>query len=174
MSNNGTLSGTRGVRGGVLKNFSTTVPPASTPKTTAIWNFSSPGVINGNSTVTMTAGTQANPGALSTEQSERKWRRTINLAANPNSGGQPAYIQIWITGNFTLSGGSKIVQAHGVHAIFYCHMAIWIYQEARLQTKPTLHPILSFSETPEAPEARPLIGRGEAISSLLQCRIVKY
>jgi Tfp pilus assembly protein PilX len=113
-SNSGVIQDTQHVQGSVYNNFSATISSVSDPSF-ASYN-SSPSTINGGNT-TLTAGTQAAPANFVVSAMSLSAANSLTLA--PPSPGQESYINIWVKGDITMSGGGFIKQLAGVHATIW-------------------------------------------------------
>ncbi len=117
-SNGGAIQDTAGVVGPVFDNFSTALPPVSTP----VW-----GVINvaPNSIVDPPGGMTLMGGPSGSAQNYKISALTLNSATNPlilapHTAGQQSYVNIWVTGALSVTGSGVIQQQPGVHVTIYC------------------------------------------------------
>ena len=112
-SNGGTLQNTTNVQGTVTNNFQTTIASVTAPTLSNVQI--TPTAISGTSSIP--AGTAASPKNYVVSSVNISGSNIYTLT-NPTPG-TDSYINIYVTGSFTISGGGSLVQAPGVHANIY-------------------------------------------------------
>ena len=115
--NTGMLKNVKNVQGTVYNNFSTKVSSVSNPSFSASASTPSTVDLSGSNTQTITAGTSAAP--VNVVLSKLNLSGSSYLTLAPPSPGQDSYINIWVTGDLTTSGGTYIKQLAGVHATIW-------------------------------------------------------
>ncbi len=113
MSNGGTMQSTSGVKGSIINNFQTELPPVGIPVWTNI--IVSPTVLTGIQT--LTAGTQAAPSRYKVSNINLKSSDSLTLA-NPTPG-QTSYVEVWCTGDMQTNAQAQFIIQPGVVAKFY-------------------------------------------------------
>lgn len=116
--NGGAIQGTSGVVGSIFDNFSTAIPPVTTP----IW-----GVINvaPNSIIDPPGGLTLIGGPAGSAQNYKISALSLSSSVNPlilapHAAGQTSYVNIWVTGTLDVTGTGTIQQQAGVHVTIYC------------------------------------------------------
>ena len=105
---------TSNVTGGVTTPFTQTVATPTDP--TGRTANSATTTINGGGSYTITGGSQSSPTLVNLSILNVSGGGTLTLEA---SGTTASYIQVWVSGDFVLSGGSTIVQQPNVHVTYY-------------------------------------------------------
>ncbi|MES2569238.1 MAG: hypothetical protein V4710_04185 [Verrucomicrobiota bacterium] len=113
MSNGGSMENISGVKGSLVNNFQTELPPVSPPQWTSM--IPTPNVITGNQT--LLAGSQAAPSRYKVNFIELKSSDSLTLV-NPTPG-QPAYIEIWCLGDMKTNAQAQFTIQDGVVAKFF-------------------------------------------------------
>jgi hypothetical protein len=105
-----------GVTGDKISPFSQPVSPVTAPSWTA--SNANPTVID--RTMTLRGGTAAAPATYKVSSVMLDAQKTVTLAPPPgHPADQDCYIEIWVTGNFTSTGSSKITQHPRVHVTYH-------------------------------------------------------
>ncbi|TCO92272.1 hypothetical protein EV701_10641 [Chthoniobacter flavus] len=118
-SNGGVLQNTKGVQGTVYNNYSTTISAVSDPT----FAYTTPGPASISTLaapLTLVAGTQSAPTNYKVSAIDLGSKSKQLILAPPVVGQtQDSYVNIWVTGDLTMSGNAFIQQLAGVHATIY-------------------------------------------------------
>ena len=113
-TNAGTVSGAANITGIERTDFYQEPIPVGAPS----WPSINPTPYTVTGTVTLNAGAkEAAASRYQLAQISLSGNKTLTLAGNPD--GSATYIEIHVTGNISVSGGSQIVDAPGVSATIY-------------------------------------------------------
>jgi hypothetical protein len=109
------VKNTTNVQGTISTPFNATIPATSDPTwTSGMWDSS---VTQVNGTAILTAGTKTTPARYELSQLTVSGGSVLTLA--PNTDGTDSYIEIWVTGKLTTSGGGYITQDPKVHVTYW-------------------------------------------------------
>jgi hypothetical protein len=109
------VKNTNHVQGTISTPFNTTIPTTSDPTwTSGMWDSS---VTQVNGTAILTAGTQSSPARYKLSQINLSGSNVLTIAANIS--GTDSYIEIWVTGKLTTSGGGYVTQDPKVHVTYW-------------------------------------------------------
>ena len=108
-----TILNISGVTGTVTTPFSDPVTPVPKPD----WTTFNPLPLVINTTSTLNGGTQTSPTRYKISSLDLSGSKVLTLA--PHAAGQQSYVEIWVTGNFSTSGGSQIISQPGVHVTYH-------------------------------------------------------
>jgi hypothetical protein len=114
-TNSGTVTGAANVTGVQRTDFYQEPIPVGAPT----WTFTNPSttVVNGNATLTASATQGSSTSRYVLSSISTGGNNTLTLAGNPD--GSKTYIEIYVTGNISVSGSSQIVVQPGVSAKIY-------------------------------------------------------
>jgi hypothetical protein len=114
-TNSGTVTGAANITGQERTDFYQEPIPIGAPT----WSVVNPGVTNVTGTTTITA--DATSGSVNSRYQlsgiSLSGQKTLTIAGNPN--GSQTYVEIYVTGDISLGGGSQIVLQPGVSAKIY-------------------------------------------------------
>lgn len=116
--NGGAIQDASSVIGPIFDNFSTAIPPVTTP----VW-----GIINvtPNTIIDPAGGMTLIGGPSGSAQNYKVSALALSSAANPlilapHVAGQTSYVNIWVTGELNITGSGVIQQQPGVRATIFC------------------------------------------------------
>jgi hypothetical protein len=107
------IQNTQNVQGSVTTPFSMPVVPVLAP----VWKTFNPLPSTITTNTTLTGGTQASPSRYKISKLAIAGGDVLTLL--PHAAGQESYVEIWVTGDFTTSGSSYILQKPGVHVTYH-------------------------------------------------------
>ena len=123
-SKGGVLGGTGNVHGTVSDKFQTAIPDVAKP----VWSTiaASPATVNNPpAPVTLTGGPAG--AAVNYKLSDLNVSNGANpVVLAPHAPGVESYINIWVTGNTSISGTGFIQQMPGVHVNIYCEQDVTV------------------------------------------------
>ncbi len=104
---------TGGVQGTVTTPF--TEPPDPVPK--PVWTTFNPLPTVITSTMTLMGGTEAAPACYKVSSVDLPGSEVLTII--PHAAGQESYVEIWVTGDFNISGSGEIHSLPGVHVTYH-------------------------------------------------------
>ncbi len=108
-----TIQNTDNVQGPVTTPFSRPLVPVRAP----VWTTFNPMPSEITSAVTLTGGSSSSPARYKVSKVRLAGGDVLTLA--PHAAGQESYVEIWVTGDFTTSGSSYMLQQPGVHVTYH-------------------------------------------------------
>ncbi len=114
-TNSGTATGVSNVSGAIRTDFYQEPIPIGEPTWPSI--NPNPALVSGNTTLTASSVKGSSTSRYRLSSVTTSGSQTLTLAGNPD--GSPSYIEIYVTGDISVTGTSQIILGQGVNASIY-------------------------------------------------------